>query len=105
MAKLFDKISERLNKVRKSPYVFFWVVFGVFLIFDLFFIDDNLIRCIKAEIENAVQLREIDRYRREIDDLDRRIRMLSNNRDTLEEYARENFYFSAPDEDVYIYEE
>ena len=34
--------------------------------------------------------------------MDRQIQMLSNDRDTLEEFARENFHFAAPGDDVYI---
>lgn len=33
-----------------------------------------------------------------------RINMLQHNRDTLEEFAREQFYFAAPGDDVYIIE-
>ena len=34
--------------------------------------------------------------------MDKQIRMLSTDRDTLEEFARERFRFAAPDDDVYI---
>ena len=39
---------------------------------------------------------------KEIDAMDSQIRMLSNDRDSLEEFARENFSFAAPGDDVYI---
>ena len=47
---------------------------------------------------------QIEQYRREIDEMDARIDMLQHNRDTLEEFAREQFYFAAPGDDVYIIE-
>ena len=47
---------------------------------------------------------EIERYQKEIDEMDARINMLQHNRDTLEEFAREQFYFAAPGDDVYIIE-
>ena len=34
--------------------------------------------------------------------MDEQIRTLSTDRDTLEEYARENFHFAAPGDDVYV---
>ena len=35
-------------------------------------------------------------------DMDRKIRMMRGNRDTLERFAREQFYFAEPGDDVYI---
>ncbi len=32
----------------------------------------------------------------------RQVNMLESNRDSLEKFAREQFYFSAPGEDVYV---
>ena len=44
-------------------------------------------------------------YRQENAELDRRINMMKNDRDTLEKFAREQFFFAAPGEDVYILED
>jgi cell division protein FtsB len=44
-------------------------------------------------------------YRNEIEDMRRKVQMLENNRDSLEKFAREQFYFAAPGEDVFTVEE
>ena len=44
------------------------------------------------------------RLEAEIQEMDREIDRLRNNPDTLEAFAREQYYFSAPGEDVYILE-
>ena len=41
----------------------------------------------------------------EIEDMRRKVQMLENNRDSLEKFAREQFFFSAPGEDVYVVED
>ena len=51
------------------------------------------------------QEKQIEQYTTEIEEMDRRIRMLRSDRDTLEKFARENFHFSEPGDDVYILDE
>ena len=43
-------------------------------------------------------------WNEEIDRMEHRIKMLTSDRDTLEEFAREEFYFAEPGDDVYIIE-
>ena len=43
-------------------------------------------------------------YRNEIEDMRRKVQMLESNRDSLEKFAREQFYFAAPGEDVFVVE-
>ena len=75
---------------------------AVMLVWVGFFGEDNLVRWAKAGFELRRQNRQIERYSREIDAMDKQIKMLSNDRDTLEEFARENFHFAAPGDDVYL---
>ena len=46
----------------------------------------------------------IEQYNAEIEEMDKRINMLKNDKDTLEKFAREQFHFAAPGEDVYVIE-
>ena len=46
----------------------------------------------------------MENYRNENAELDRRINMMKTDRDTLEKFAREQYNFAAPDEDVYVIE-
>jgi cell division protein FtsB len=43
-------------------------------------------------------------YRNEIEEMKRKVQMLESDKDSLEKFAREQFYFSVPGEDVYIVE-
>ena len=68
----------------------------------LFLGDDNLVRWMRARLELRQQNRQIEWYKQEIRRMDEQIQTLSTDRDTLEEYARENFHFAAPGDDVYV---
>jgi len=65
---------------------------------------DSLVRWAKAGIEIRQQEKQIEMYQTEIDKMDAQIKMLSNDRDTLESFARENFGFAKPGDDVYVEE-
>lgn len=60
---------------------------------------------IKAGLEIKRQESQIEQYRKEIEQMDKHINMLKTDRDTLEKFAREQFNFAAPGDDVYIIEE
>ena len=89
--------------MKKSPLVKY--IIGstvVFLAIICFFRHDNLIRWIRAGFTIRKQERQIEWYQREISDLDAQIEAMSTDRDTLEKFARENFLFAEPGDDVYI---
>ena len=46
--------------------------------------------------------RQIRDYEQRSAEMDSRINKLRSDRDSLEKFAREKFYFSAPGEDIYI---
>lgn len=56
----------------------------------------------KADVKR--QKKQIELYEKEIADMRRKVEILGSDRDTLEKFAREQFYFSVPGEDVYIVE-
>ncbi len=56
---------------------------------------------IKSGFEIRSQKRQMENYREEIDGLSRRIEDLSTDKDSLEKFAREQFGFTEPGEDVY----
>ena len=55
-------------------------------------------------MEKSRQEKVIDRLETENAELDRRIDMMKTDRDTLEKFAREQYNFAAPGEDVYVVE-
>lgn len=66
---------------------------------------NNFIRCIKAKMEMADQQRQINEYLKDIERMDKRIKMLTSDRDTLEKFARERFLFAEPGDDVFLIDE
>ncbi len=98
----FKKILE--NKHR-TFIIYAVVVFLVFFILLCIGHGNNLLHWFDAKREIANQEQQIEMYIRENAEMDRRIEMLSNDRDSLERFARESFHFCAPGDDVYIIEE
>lgn len=58
----------------------------------------------KAGMEIRRQEKQMQEYREQIQEMDTRIDALKHNRDTLEKFARENFYFAEEGEDVFLTE-
>ena len=70
----------------------------------LFFAHNSVLSWIRATMEEKSQQKEMARLKAEIDEMDREIRNLRNNPDSLETFARETYHFAAPGDDVYIVE-
>ena len=102
MGKIGNKIKEEWYGPHKSFIRYATYATAAFLVFECFISDDSLLRWAKAGIEIRQQKAQIQKYRDEIAKMDKQVRMLSNDRDTLEEFARSTFHFSQPDEDVYL---
>lgn len=90
---------------RKSPFVK-WVIIStsVFAVIICFVTSTNVGHWFKSLAQLSRQKRQIEMYRERNAELDRQIQSLSTDVDTLERFARENFLFSEPGEDVYIVE-
>lgn len=65
----------------------------------------TIIHWVGARIEIVRQERMIRQLQIDNAELDKKINMLRNDRDTLEKFAREQFHFAAPGDDVYLLEE
>ena len=78
------------------------VATAVFVIMKLFGPGNTVIHWIQAKREIVRQEKQMEQYRREIEAMDKDINELKNNKDSLEKFAREQFHFAAPDEDVYL---
>lgn len=98
------KIKEIWNGEHRSFVRYAVCTTAFFFIFVGFIHEDNIIRWIRAGFELRRQNRQIENYRKEIEKMDEQIRILSTDKDTLEQFARENFHFARPGDDVYIEE-
>ncbi len=81
--------------VTTSVFVFLWIVGP----------GNTLVHWIKAGVEIRRQEKLIESYVEKNAELDRKVNMLKHDRDTLEKFAREQFGFSVPGEDVYVIED
>ena len=70
----------------------------------LFFAHNSVLSWIRATMEEKSQQKEMARLQKEIEEMDREIKNLRDNPDTLETFARETYHFAAPGDDVYIVE-
>lgn len=95
------EIKENFGK--RSPFVK-WVIVStaVFLVLICFGGRANVGHWVKSLVQLRRQKHQIEMYKQRNAELDRTIESLSTDVDTLERFARENFLFSEPGEDVYI---
>ena len=105
MSRIKDKIIEIFRGPRKVFACYVVAVTVLFLFLWIVGPGHTFIHWTKAAIEARRQERIIENYERENAELDRRINMMKNNRDTLEKFAREQYNFAVPGEDVYLLEE
>jgi Septum formation initiator. len=86
-------------KILKNKY---FLVTLFFLVWILFFDSNNIIKWY-TDINRVIdQERQKIYYREEIKKTDEKLKELSSNRDSLEKFAREQYYFHELDEDIYI---
>lgn len=92
------------DDIRKSFVRYAIVATALFLVF-LVIKKDSVISWIQAGFTIRQQDRQIELLQGQIRDLDRKIELMSADRDSLETFAREEFFFAEPGEDVYITDE
>ncbi len=92
------------SKAEQRSFLRFAIVITAVFVLFLFIKKDNLVRWIQAGFTLGQQERRIEQLEKENRDLDRQIHMLSTSRDSLEQFAREEFGFVEPGDDVYIEE-
>lgn len=91
-----------MEKSRKSrPWLFFVIAFVLFVGF-LFVKKNNVVRWIQSGFTLHQQNKTIEQYTEDIKSMDEQLNMLRSNRDSLETFARENFFYSKPGDDVYL---
>lgn len=98
---ILNRGSEDERKIKRSFVRYAIVLTAAMLVFFLFK-TDNIFRWIEAGITVHRQERKIENLRKEAERLDARTKLLTNDRDTLEQYAREELGFAEPGDDVYI---
>lgn len=101
------KIKEIWNWIRgsflyhvfKSKYV---IVTAIFVVWAGFLDSESALRCSRIRANIGTQQEEIDFYLREIEAIEQKLKQLNSNRDSLERFARENYYFKEKEEDLFV---
>lgn len=100
---IWNRDKDGSRKEQRSFLRYAIVATAVFALF-LLIKKDNVVNWVQAGFTLQRQRRQIELLQQENAALDRKIRMMKDNRDTLERYAREQFFFAEPGDDVYIIE-
>lgn len=101
---IWDKIKSAYTGERRKFMWFVTVVLLVFVFSWMFGGGNTIFHWIKAKQEIKRQEAQIEEYQRQIKEMDGSIDQRVTDLDTLEKFAREQYHFSAEDEDVYIIE-
>lgn len=76
------------------------IVIGIYIV--CFLPGTNFFTWIKAKADIRRQNRQIEYYNSQIDEINREIQTLSSDKDSLERFAREQYQYAEPGDDVYI---
>ncbi len=96
------KIRDIWNGENRSFVRFAVVATALFLVLAGFVLPNSLYRWARSKAELHRQNRQIEMYRKEIGEMDKKLNKLSHDKDTLEQFAREQYGFAAPGDDVYL---
>lgn len=99
---LFQKSKDGANHEVRSFARYVIVSTSVVLVFLCFLIHDNAFRLVKSVSVAKQQEKQMKAMEKEISEMDKEMHYLTNDRDSLEKFAREKFGFSEAGEDVYL---
>lgn len=95
---------ESLDNLKKWPKIFankYFVTIALFLVWMSYFDNNNLNRQYNLYSEKKTLERTVSEKKREIEMIKRSLNMLKDN-ESLERFAREEYRFKKPGEDVFV---
>ena len=101
---ILAKIKEAYVGPRRKFVWFVTIVTSIFLFVWIVGPGNTVIHWARAGKEIRRQEKQMQFYNEQNAQMENRLRLLKNDKDTLEKFAREQFHFAAPGEDVYIVE-
>ena len=99
---IWEKVKSEFTGERRKFAWFVAVVFVVFVFSWMFGRGNTVFHCINAKRDVRRQEAQIEEYKRQIEEMDGSIDQRATDLDTLEKFAREQYKFAAPGEDVYV---
>ena len=103
----FSKIGDKIRQWKQHPVGKvllnkYFIVGMIFLVWICFFDTNNLGRMFRSRRTLQSQRQQIEFYEQEISKMDRKLEQLKSERDSLEKFAREEYYYQQDGEDVYV---
>ena len=92
------------NRAPQRSFIRFAIVITAIIVLFLFIKKDNIVSWVQAGFTLRSQEKRIEALKKDNERLDRQIRTLTESKDSLETFAREEFGFAEPGDDVYIEE-
>ncbi|MDP2336527.1 MAG: septum formation initiator family protein [Bacteroidota bacterium] len=96
------KAQEIAGKIAKPIFNKYLIVFVAFVVWIMFFDENNLMQRQKNNQELAQLEEQVDFYKHKIEADKRKLYELQTNDANLEKFAREQFFMKKADEDIYI---
>ena len=97
-----NKKSEKKTRKGVSDRLLCIIASVIFLVIIIFLDSNNIIRWSSEIIHVHNQEKTIQEYKRKIKETDEQLESLSNNKDSLEKYAREKYFYHKQDEEIFI---
>ena len=104
---IFTRIGEKYRQWRAHPagkvlLNKYFIVGFVFVVWLCFFDNNNVGQMLRARRTLRNQRQQIEFYQQEINKMERKLEQLKSQRDSLEKFAREEYYYLQDGEDVYV---
>lgn len=97
-----QKQHKKLKDIATSKWSGYIAILFVFLLLICVFPDKNIFTLISKKIEQRRLNDQIRELQEQIIQTDQQIHSLTDDPKVLEKYAREQFHFAKPGEDVYL---
>ena len=95
---IFTKIGEKYREWKQHPVGKvllnkYFIVGFIFLVWICFLDTNNVGQMIRSRVTLRRQERQIEFYKQEISKMNRKLEQLQSERDSLEKFAREEYYY------------
>ena len=104
---VFTKIGETLRQWKQHPVGKvllnkYFIVGLIFVVWICFFDTNNIGQMFRSRRTLRSQRQQIEFYQQEIEKMNRKLEQLQSERDSLEKFAREEYYYHLDGEDVFV---
>ena len=106
---VFTKIGEKIRLWKQHPVGKvllnkYFLVGLIFVVWICFFDTNNVGQMFRSRRTLRRQRQQIEFYQQEIDKMNRKLEQLKSERDSLEKFAREEYFYHLDGEDVFVIE-